>query len=721
MTRQHRAWLLFTVLALATVTLCGCAQRFESPVLQPENRRLDALAERVTIYRDEYGVPHVVGQTDASVVFGATFARAEDEFHYMESAIIKLLGRASAVQGADWLSWDIFVRKLELTRHSRLEYAQAPANIRALCDAYADALNYFLRRNPGIRPRLIEEFEPWHAMLGYRLFHVSGIDRATLEQIGESGTLEKFTAYLASTMWAIGPEKSANGNAMLFINPHIPMDSAYELSMHSQEGLNVSGQVGYGIGILPISGHNERMGWSITANDPDINDVYVERFVDRPSRRYQVGDHAHETVQWHEEIDVKTPAGLESRKYKFERTIHGPLFQNDSGQELALRVAKLASGGVLSQFYDMNRANSLNEFKSAIAPMNITYNNFSYADVDGNIYYVYGGAIPKRDQQYDWSLPVNGSLVETAWNGFYSLDELPQLENPDAGYIQNSNSSPFSTTSEDNPDPTQFPSYMFRSDRDTAIATRSRRILDGTTRLSIDDLSRLAFDTYLPFAKEDLEQLNAEFDSLRESAPGRATALEEPVAMLNHWDFRSHTNSVASTLYFHFFHTYPADEHLPAVNRLEQAVERLKMNHGDWRVPFGRMVRHQRPNRAVTGDSSRDGSSEDIAVAGTPFYMGAIFTYNAREVDAGRHVVGHHGHSYVSVVEFGDSIDARSVLAYGQSRNPASPHFFDQAPLYVKGELKQAWFDVEKIRRHAVQAYRPGQPKPGAGNTALRR
>lgn len=701
---------VFAVLPVLAACVGGCSMIPEvpsEPVDQSSQSRL-AFAEQVTIYRDKYGVPHVFGPTDASVVFGASYARAEDEFHYLESALIKLMGRAAEIGGEEWLEWDIFLRKLELIRHSKAEYNAAAPEVKALCDAFADGVNYFLETHPELEPMLIGKFEPWHALLGYRLFHVSGIDDHTLSQIDQAGILSPFTAYLASTMWAIGPEKSASGAPMLFVNPHIPLDAPYEFSMHSDEGLKISGQSAYGIGILPISGHNGKMGWSITANEPDINDVYLEAFSQDNSNQYRVGDTVLTVETWAEQITIETENGSEANIYEFSRSVHGPLFNTPQGERAALRVAKLSDGGVLSQFYNMSRAQNLAEFKTAIAPMNLTYNNIAYAGRDGHIFYVYGGAIPIRDEQFDWSNPVDGADISTDWNGYLALEALPQIEDPRSGYIQNSNSSPFTTTNSENPKREDFPSYIFQSEEDTLIALRSRQILEHEDQISFERLSQLAFDTYLPTAENEIELLLAEYHQLKLDAPDAAQQFAEPIENLETWNQRARTDSIATSLYVAFFHSNSEHPEYPMLDRLAQSIEILKAQYGDWRVPYGTFNRLQRrvpPSNPAFGDK---GAS--LASAGTPFYMGAVLTFNTETPDGSNVSFGNHGHSYVGVFEFAkNNTKASSIMAFGQSRDPESAHFSDQSALYVDGKMKRAFFNRDDIQRGAVEAYHPGR------------
>ncbi|HYJ80641.1 MAG TPA: penicillin acylase family protein, partial [Longimicrobiaceae bacterium] len=357
----------------------------------------------VTIVRDRFGVPHVYGPTDASVVFGLAYAQAEDNLELLEYSALLALGRATELEGegereqAFWSA--LLVRAFELPRLSREEYQRAAPAMRALYDAYAAGLNHYLARHPGARLRVLERFEPWHtlAMLREKYYlqefiwytglrpqelRVSGLRWREDDSSGAAWRRSAFpppAAFAAaeraagrepaqgSNMWAVAPSRSASGNALLFMNPHIGFFGPYqyyESHLASGEGLHFSGTGRYGFP-LPYIGHNERLGWSHTDNDPDHGDLYLERF-EHPSDplAYRYGDGWRQAVQWTDTIRVRTAAGVEARPVTLLRTHHGPVVAERNGRRVAVRLAKLEEGGWYDQWYAMARAQSLEEFRA---------------------------------------------------------------------------------------------------------------------------------------------------------------------------------------------------------------------------------------------------------------------------------------------------------------------------------------------------------------------
>src|SRR5918911_301352 len=472
-----------------------------APFSGADRERWERLAQTVTIYRDRYGIPHVFARTDPGAVFGFAYAQAEDNFPRIEDNFLRALGRAAEVYGDASLEDDRLNRALELPRLAWEEYHRLDGRTRALVDAYADGVNYYLATHPAVKPRLLERVEPWYplAFIRYNYFE-NGFARAMGFTATEFLTAEArrgLADNIGSNGWVIGPSKSATGHAMLFINPHLPFfgpGQVYEGHVHSDEGWNFTGYTRFGFP-FPYVGHNENGGWVSTDNAADLTDVYVETF-DDPAHplAYRYGNGYRVATERIEEIRVKTPTGLETRKFTMRKTHHGPILAARDGKLLAIRMAKFEGDGWLREWYEMTRATSLDELKRAMAPLNMLFGNVMYADRQGNIWYLYNGAVPKRDPRFDWTRPVDGSDPATEWHGYHTMEELPQLTNPKTGWMQNCNTTPFLLTSEGNPDPKQFPKYMVQ-EGDNPRGAISREILASKPSFTFEEWTRLAFDT----------------------------------------------------------------------------------------------------------------------------------------------------------------------------------------------------------------------------------
>ncbi|HEY6400428.1 MAG TPA: penicillin acylase family protein, partial [Blastocatellia bacterium] len=529
-----------------------------------------------------------------------------------------------------------------------------------------------------------------------------------------------------SNMWAIGPAKSASGRAMLLINPHVAFfggGQRYEAHMRSNEGLNVSGFAILGTPYIR-SGFNDYLGWSHTNNYADVADVYAERFDDpKNPLAYRYGDGYRAATEWDEEIKVRTEKGVETRHYKLRQTHHGPIVAQRDGKALSVRVARLKEGGVLEQRYAMSKARTLAEFKSALARVSLTGSNTIYADRVGNIFYVHGNAIPRRATKFDWSQPVDGGNPETEWQGYHALTELPQLTNPKSGFLQNCNSTPFLTTTEDNPAEANYPKYMI-GEGDTPRAQSSRRVLSGKEKFSFDEWMVAATDRRVTAADLAIPGLIEEWEKLKSSNAARARKLAAAVTELKSWDRVIAIESPAMTLFARWAERVNARTQANnqsatfRLDALEKVMDELEKDFGSWRVAWGEVNRLQRIHTSGQQETFSD-ERPSLPVAGGPGVLGVIFTFNAAPVNNAANAEGMKinkrrygatGNTYVGVVEFGPQIKARSILVFGQSADPNSPHYLDQAALYARGEFKPAWFTLAEIKANAERIYNLGHP-----------
>lgn len=707
-------------------------------------------ADEVTIYRDEWGVPHVYGPTDASVVFGGAYAQAEDNWWQVEDNFVRAIGRGAEIYGEDALLDDYLVKGLEIVRRSIEEYQRAPARVRALYDAYAAGFNHFLDTHPDAERRLLDRVEPWHtlALIRFKYHHNEYLAYAGLRRQASQRALERDrvgrvaepegrsqdTTPLpslawppglvspngertrGSNEWALAGSRTASGYPMLLINPHVSffgLSTYTEVHLTSDEGLVFSGLTRFGF-MLPYMGNNAHLGWAYTDNYGDHGDLYVEE-IDTVARAYRYGDGRRDLTTWTETIRVRGERGLEPRAFRFTKTHHGPILgRDDRDRPLAVRLAKLDEGGWFEQWYGMMRARSLNEWRTAAAVLNVPYMNTMYADRDGNILYIYNHAIPRRSLAYDWSRPVDGTDPGTEWEGYHALDELPQFLNPPSGFLQNTNSTPFTATDGIDAGPEDFPAYMVGTETDNRRAQRSRRVLRELREVTLDDFARAVLDTRLIAADEWVDRLVAGFqDVARDDSAGMA-ALAGPIDALRKWDRRAATGSAPTTLFVRWTEAVDLgrvteiDKWLAAFTEVARGLER---DWGTWEVPWGEVNRIQRPDAA--GHLPFDDALPSLPVAGAPGWLGSVFTFHADRATGGKRSYGVHGNSFVKVVEFTPAVQARSVFVFGQSGDPASPHYFDQAELYSTMRFKSSWFSRDDVTAHAKRTSMLSFPAPG--------
>ncbi|WMN11999.1 penicillin acylase family protein [Marivirga salinae] len=682
----------------------------------------EKLAQEVTIYRDIYGIPHVKGETDESTIFGFAYARAEDQFHKIELKFIQSIGRLAEIEGEAGKSNDVRIKAFEIERLSKEEYKSLDPKIKKLCDAYAMGINYYLENNPEVSPRLLTHFEPWFILAEYKNNAFAGLGQVRVNDDMIVEYLMDDIKSIGSNAFALGKGKTKSNNAILVTNPHLNYNEAYEVQLTSEEGLNFYGVVGYGAGIIPVMGHNENLGWAWTVNRPDVADTYEIQF-DHPedSSLYSFGEEYLEVESYQDSMKIKTDSGFTYQKITFRKTIHGPILsESESGKPLSIKLAGLEKGGMLNQLYQMALSENLESFKDALRLNSLSVHNITYADDQGNIFYLYNGIIPKRDTSLNWQRPVDGSLKKSQWQGYHSLEELPQLLNPDCGYIQNCNNDPFETTTNENPNPDDYPDYMKYYEINTNRGRRARVMLDSMQNATIASLESAKFDTYIQNADENLQALMKEVIEVNREDPERIAKIEEPLKLLQSWDKYSSSESVETSLFyiwtFKRFHQRRIGTKFYNLVAFEEAIEKLENEKGSWKVKWGDIYRHQRTldPEQYSFDSLETSYpiSGGISITGIMFASSGDFEGHLPDVGLkGLNIRAHSGDSYVSIVEFGEQVKAKSIIPYGVSDHPESDHYDDQAELYAQGKLKPVFFTQDEILENLKAEYRPGEMK----------
>ncbi len=692
-------------------------------------------AKQVIIYRDAWGVAHIQGPSLPAVVFGYGYVQAEDHFPLLEDLYMLALGRYSQVHGPRGLNSDLLNRAFRVVPLAQREYHELPPKDRQVVDAFVAGINYYLQTHPEEPTPFLKRFEPWFPLAFSRQVAVELLHRYS--DLHHNYVLRRNPApatFGGSNAWAVAPRRTASGRALLAAMPHQPLfglGMLYEVHLVCQGKWNFFG-VGLLGAMLPSMGHNEHLGWAMTTNEPDVADLWRVVF-DHPQDPllYRYAEGYRRAESWKETVLVRQGRRLQSRQVEFRSTCHGPIVKQEGPRTfLAMRIAGAMDSRIMAQTVAMIRARNWEEFYAALRQGHYPIFNFIYADRWGNIAYVYNGRVPRRSTQFNWRQALDGSDPRTQWQGFHSLDELPQVVNPPSGYVQNCNNSPFFTTEEGNPDPKQFPSYMFRDAHwDLRRAKRSRQILGQLKQATFEQMCRLVFDTKMYWAAEALPRYKEAFQELQKTHPQLARRVKPLLEHLLEWDGRCTVQSTAATLCEAWYRRmygqgYPGEVLLPRYESLEdqfralvEAARELRASYGSWKVPWGQVFRIQRPAQVVPDLYAVrfDDRRSSLASPGVPGPLGAIFTHYYTPVLPLGWLLGQRrryavvGASYLGVYEFGPRVRGASLVQFGTSGRPQSPHFFDQAHLLVKRQLKPELFYWSDVVREARWVYRPGE------------
>ncbi len=726
------------LLALTVLVACGPS------TTDPELAALKQQAGNVTIIRDDWGIAHVFGKTDADAVFGAIYAQAEDDFNRIEVNFLNSQGRLAEAEGekAIWsdLRMKLFIDPADMKR----KYESAPDYLKKLMDAWAAGLNYYLATHPEVKPRVLTRFEPWMALTFSEGSIGGDIERVNLNQLrafyepdstktvetAMAPVFDPFTelgdnATLGSNGIAIAPSNTVNKRALLLINPHTSFYFRSELHMVSEEGLNAYGASTWGQFFI-YQGFNEKAGWMHTSSRADVIDEYVETIVDRDGKPfYRFGKEERPVEVKVITIPYRTDSGMATREFTTWRTHHGPIVRSMDGKWVAVRLMEEPLKA-LTQSWSRTKTHNLKEYLDVMELHTNSSNNTLFADADGNIAYLHANFVPKRDPRFDWNRPVDGSNPATDWQGVHSIDESPNAINPKGGWAYNTNNWPYSAAGPDSPRQSDYPPYM-DTGSENARGIHAIRLLEGKTDFTLDGLVDAAFDSYMPAFATSIPVLVKAWDAAPAAHPLKEK-LREPIDSLRNWDYRWSVTSVPTSVAV-FYGTAgggrgaaPAGRRggggasdgarLPQSERdlraLGSAIDRLTTDFGTWKTPWGEINRFQRLTDDIV--HTFDDSKPSIPVMFTSATWGSLASFSAAPRNGTKRWYGTSGNSFVAVVEFGqDSVRARAVTAGGESGDTASKHFKDQAERYATGNLRPVYFYRAQLEGHTEREYHPGE------------
>ncbi|MCU1325705.1 MAG: peptidase penicillin amidase [Bryobacterales bacterium] len=697
--------------------------------------RLENTAKRVTIIRDDWGIAHVYGKTDADVVFGAMYAQAEDDFNRVETNYLNAMGRLAETEGAGKVIQDLrmklFIDPVELKQR----YATCPVWLRKLMDSYAEGLNYYLVKHPDVKPRVIKHFEPWMA-LSFTEGSIGGdIERVNVGQL--QAFYEKRRAAVVpeedeskpkeptgSNGIAIAPGNTTGKHALLLINPHTSFYFRSELQMVSEEGLNAYGASTWGQFFI-YQGFNDKAGWMHTSSGVDVIDEYLETVEDRGGKYfYKYGNAWRPMMSSEIVVPYKSAGAMTTRKFTVYRTHHGPVVREVDGKWVSVKLMQ-EPVKALTQSYMRTKARNYKAYRQTMELKANSSNNTIFADADGVIAYFHGNFIPRRDTSFDWKKPVDGSNPETEWKGLLNIDETPNLLNPASGWLYNSNNWPWTAAGASSPKRADYPAYV-ENGTESARGRHAVRVLEGKKDFTIKSLLEAAYDSYLPWFEKPVPALVKAWDGLP-AATELKQKLAPQIALLRAWDFRWGAGSVETSLAVYwaeearrrslaaatdagltpeeYIGTKAAPEVL--VQALATASEKLMSDFGTWKTAWGEINRFQRLNDDI--QHSFDDAASSIPVGFTSAEWGSLASFGFSQYPATKKRYGISGNSFVAAVEFGDKVRAVAVSAGGASGDPKSKHFNDQALRYSKGELRDVYFYKADLRGHTEREYHPGQ------------
>lgn len=695
-------------------------------------------AKNVQIIRDHYGIPHIYGKTDADAVFGLLYAQCEDDFNRVELNYIEKLGRLSEINGKKDLYNDLLIRLIIDSAEAVKDYNNAPPWLKKLCDAFADGINYYLFKNPQVKPALLTHFEPWYPML-WTDGSIGAISIADVS-VGEvrnfySGEnkpiglkIKKEEVVTGSNGFAFAPKITASKNAILYINPHVTFYFRPEVHMVSEEGLNAYGAVTWGQ-FFVYQGFNEHCGWMHTSGYTDISDSYIEKLSSNNGLlTYEYDDKKIPVIKKKVVLNYKEGNGSGTKMFETLYTGHGPIMAKRNGEYLSVKSNNRDVKGLI-QSWQRTKARSFAEYKQAMDLLANTSNNTVYADAEGNIAYWHGNFIPERDTKFDWSKPVDGTTSATEWKGLHPVNESIHIYNPDNGWIQNCNSTPFTAAGNFSPKEEDFPSYM-KTDNENWRGLNAVRILGDEKNYTIDKVIAKGYNTFLTAFKVMIPVLIKAYDNSSDKA--NYSTLKEAINILRKWDFHSGENSVATTLAVLWgeklqsliYRTkVPENVANDQINKtkvflqeadaaqlldsLATVVKKLENDFGKWQMEWGAINRFQR----ISGDINQryNDDSASIPVGFVSSAWGMLPSYSSRMFPGTTKRYGVNGNSFICAVEFGKKIKAKSLLAGGESSHTNSPHFFDQGKMYAEGTFKDVLFYKEDVLKFAERKYHPGE------------
>jgi acyl-homoserine-lactone acylase len=647
----------------------------------------------VKIYRDNWGVPHIYAQTTEEVMYGFGYAQAEDRLEALLKNYRMATGTMSEAFGPEHLDHDLQQRLWQHHALALKKYNEIAPDVRIYIQHFVKGIRAFMQQNPQRVPAWGTEPSPQDVVaLGHYLAYQPLLQQANSEYTG------KPLPFHTGNQWAVSAKHSAEDAVLLCADPFAPFNNTlrpYEAHLHS----NILHAFGFATLGLPVfaTGHNQTVGWSIIAGGADGADVY-EIALDSPiANRYKHDQTWRPIFTDTTTIAVRSGDTITQQKRLYQRTHHGPIIHRDGNKAYAYRLSLADDVKQIEQYYRMMTAQDQKAFYTALQQTHTSPRRVIYGDVYGNIAYFITGRIPIRSEFHTWNRPMSGNTSDTEWQGFHNQEELPQLINPSAEWIQDSDASPDRLTRGTVLTSPLHPAYVSRyyPQSESPRSFRARNLLSSNTRLTLLEATQYTQDTYSIHSERWMRALNI--------AAAKTPTFQHSQALniLNRWDGRADTESVGITLYAEWrarcatkgrdINTTQILANQPLgpstakalVTAFSEAVQHLENTYGRTQV-YWKEIHRLRLNK------------QSWPLLGSAFGLRAIqsqLTTHTRDATSGP------SQTTLMCFRAPQKVESYSVVPFGQSDDLQSPHLSDQAQnLYAQAQLKPTQFGISPNR-----------------------
>jgi penicillin amidase/acyl-homoserine-lactone acylase len=697
---KYGALALVALIVLGLGAVIALDRLNQPPEPDPQQFIAAAAQYHARILRDNFGVPHVFGHTDADVAFGLGFAHSEDDFGTIQEVLLATRGTLAATNGIDAAKTDYLVHLMHVWKTVDANYGKLPADVRKLAEAYAEGVSYYAALHPEARKPHVLPITGKDVVAGFvfKTPFFYGLD-TTLKHVLEPANDQKKLP-VGSNGIAVAPSRSSDGATRLLVNSHQPYTGPvawYEAVLQSDEGWHVAGGFFPGSPFM-LHGHNEHLGWANTVDSPDLADVYHLTINPRNENQYLLDGKWRDFEKEDVALRVKLWGPLIWTVHRDALfSAHGPVLKTDHGV-FAIRYAGMGEYRQVEQYYRLDKAKSREEWLAAMRLQALPSINYIYADEKGNIGYVYNGQFPVRKPGFDWKGTLPGDRSDLIWHAYVPFDKIPQLWNPKSGFVFNSNNTPFQATGpEDDLKPSQFPDWMGIQTNMTNRAYRALETFGADPHISAAKFRAYKFDLSYS-AKSDLAKDIAEIEAVN---PGNDADLRQAQTILKSWNRKTDIhNRGAALAVLMGVRVAPEDqggprkmEPLPA---LREAMDVLKKHFGRFDPEWGQVNRFRR-------------GKYDLPIDGGPDVYRAVY---GEPQDDGT-LTARGGDTFIMFVTWDKNgkLSSQSIHQFGSATlDKTSKHYDDQVPMFVAMKTKPVLFTRDELKGHIEADYQPGQP-----------